>query len=370
MIDNNTNIPNSDLDDDELLVGGFEAFGAPLAAEENEEELHLHHKIVADKGQGPIRIDKFLTDRIAHSTRTKIQEACENGSVTVNGNPAKNNYRIQPGDVIEVNLPEPVRHNEIIAQDIPLDIVYEDDTVLVINKPAGMVVHPAYGNWDGTLVNALVWHFQNLPTGRNGSIRPGLVHRIDKDTSGLLVIAKTETAMTHLANQFFHHTIAREYLAMVWGVPKEPKGTINVNLGRHPRDMKITLAFEDTTIGKHAVTHYEVLKQMHYVSLIACHLETGRTHQIRAHMRYLGHPLFNDAPYGGDKILKGTTFTRYRQFIDNCFKIMPRQALHARLLGFVHPVTEEFMQFEAPLPSDFQQLLDKWEHYLAYNEQA
>jgi 23S rRNA pseudouridine1911/1915/1917 synthase len=301
--------------------------------------------------------------RIENATRSKVQKGIDTGSVQVNGKETKSSYLIKPNDLITVSLPHPPREDVLLPENIALDILFEDADILIVNKPAGMVVHPAYNNWSGTLVNALAYHFENLPTGRNGATRPGLVHRIDKDTSGLLVIAKTELAMVHLAKQFFDHSIERTYYALVWGVPAV-QGTIDANLGRSPKDRKITTVFEDASIGKRAVTHYKLIKDYGYVSLMKCNLETGRTHQIRAHMKYIGHPLFNDAAYGGDKILKGTTFTKYRQFVSNCFELMPRQALHAASLGFVHPTTKKNMFFEVPLPTDFQAVLDKWDKYV------
>ncbi len=328
-------------------------------------DLYEHHRIVVDKGQSPLRIDKFLMARIENATRSKVQQAIEAEAVLVNGEATKASYQIKPADLITVSLPEPPRDDLVLPENIPLNIIYEDDELLIVNKVAGMVVHPAYNNWNGTLVNALSYHFENLPTTRNGVGRPGLVHRIDKDTSGLLVIAKTELAMAHLAKQFFDHSIERTYIAMVWGVPKE-KGTVRANLGRSLKDRKITMVYEDETIGKHAITHYEMIKDYGYVSLLKCNLETGRTHQIRAHMKYIGHPLFNDATYGGDRILKGTTFTKYRQFIDNCFAIMPRQSLHAKSLGFIHPKTKKKMFFDSELPTDFTTLIEKWEKYVKY----
>lgn len=336
-----------------------QAGGAPP----EDDELYEHHRITVDKGQGLTRIDQFLTEKLPNATRSKVQAAIAAEAVRINGQVVKPSYRVKPLDLITVSLPNPPRDTEVIPQDIPLNIVYEDDELLVVNKPAGMVVHPAQGNWDGTLVNALTYYLQNLPTTRNGAIRPGLVHRIDKDTSGLLVIAKTELAMTHLARQFFEHTIERTYLALVWGEPKEPAGTITGNLGRSPKDRKIMEVFPDGSQGKHAVTHYRTLKPMYYVSLLECKLETGRTHQIRAHLKYLGHPLFNDAVYGGDKIRKGTNFTKYRQFVDNCFALCPRQALHAKSLGFIHPQTRQLMEFDSDLPEDMAAVLEKWEKY-------
>jgi 23S rRNA pseudouridine1911/1915/1917 synthase len=269
--------------------------------------------------------------------------------------------------VIIVSFPEPPRDTDVKPENIPLNIVYEDDDILVVNKAAGMVVHPAFQNWTGTLVNALTYHFQNLPNMKGNTGRPGLVHRIDKDTSGLLVIAKTEIAMTKLAKQFFDHSIERTYWALVWGELASPAGTINVNVGRSFKDRRITTAFPEGDYGRTAITHYKVLQSLRYVSLVECKLETGRTHQIRAHMKFLGHPLFNDVTYGGDQVLKGTTFSKYKQFVDNCFKIIPRQALHAKTLGFVHPTTKEFMQFDSELPSDFRDVMEKWEHYVKYN---
>ncbi len=333
--------------------------------ESDEDELYEHYRIVADKGQSLIRIDQFLKDRIPNATRTKIQNGIDTESVKVNGKVIKASYKLKPLDVITVSLPHPPRDTEIIPENIPLNIVYEDDDLLVMNKPAGMVVHPAHGNWSGTVVNALVYHFQHLPTHRNGEARPGLVHRIDKDTSGLLVIAKTDYAMTHLARQFFEHTIERTYYALVWGEPKEAAGTIVGHLGRSVRDRKVQVVYPDGSQGKHAVTHYKVLKTLHYVSLVQCNLETGRTHQIRAHMQYLGNPLFNDAMYGGDQIKKGTPNGSYKAFVQNCFNLIPRQALHAKSLGFIHPKTKEWMQFDSDLPSDFQAALEKWESYIA-----
>ncbi len=330
------------------------------------DELFEHHRIVADKKQGLIRIDKFLTDRLPNATRNKVQEAIRNEYVLVNEKPVKPNYKIHPGDVIVISLPEPPRITDVVPENIPLNIVYEDEHLLVVNKAAGMVVHPAFNNWSGTLVNALTWHFQQLPEMKGNEGRPGLVHRIDKDTSGLLVIAKTELAMNSLARQFYDHSIERTYYALVWGVPNPPAGTINVHLGRSLKDRRITTAFPAADFGRHAVTHYQTLKDLRYVALLQCNLETGRTHQIRAHMKYIGHPLFNDATYGGDKALKGTVFTKYKQFVDNCFQLMPRQALHAKSLGFVHPATGKFVQFESPLPDDFTAVLEKWEHYLQY----
>lgn len=330
---------------------------------DEEDEMYEHHRIVADRGQTLMRLDHYLKHHLSNVTRTKLQNAIETESVKVNDKPVKSSYKIKPFDVITVSMPHPPRETDIVAEDIPLNIIYEDPEVLVLNKPAGMVVHPAYGNWSGTVVNALVYHFQHLPTGRNGEARPGLIHRIDKDTSGLLVIAKTEYSMAHIARQFFEHTTERTYCALVWGEPKATEGTITGHIGRSARDRKIMDVYEDGSQGKHAVTHYKVLKTFKYVSLVQCNLETGRTHQIRAHFQHIGHPLFSDSVYGGDKILRGTTSGSYRAFVENCFQLMPRQALHAKSLGFEHPKSKQWMQFTSELPEDFQAVLAKWEKY-------
>lgn len=334
--------------------------------DEENDELFEHHRIIADPKQSLLRIDKFLMDRLPNVSRNKVQDAIKDGFVLVNEAAIKTNYRVRPGDIITIAMPEPPRDTDVKPENIPLNIVYEDESLLVVNKPAGMVVHPAYNNWSGTLVNALTYHFQNLPSMANNEGRPGLVHRIDKDTSGLLVIAKTETAMTSLAKQFFDHSIERTYYALVWGEPEPMEGTIDVQLGRSLKDRRITAAFPEGDFGRRAVTHYKTIKNLRYVTLLQCNLETGRTHQIRAHLKYLGHPLFNDATYGGDKVVKGTVFSKYKAFVENCFKIIPRQALHAKSLGFIHPVTKEFMQFDSELPEDFLTVLDKWEHYVQY----
>ncbi len=335
--------------------------------EQEEESLFEHYHIKADPKQELIRVDKFLMDRLPNVTRNKVQKAIKDGFVKVNQQTIKPNYRVHPDDDIRIALPEPPRDTDVKPENIPLDIVYEDNELLIVNKEAGMVVHPAHQNWSGTLVNALTYHFQQLPEMKGNEGRPGLVHRIDKDTSGLLVIAKTEKAMTHLAKQFFDHSIERTYYALVWGEPKEEEGTIDVHLGRSLKDRRITDSFPEGDFGRHAITHYKVLKTLRYVTLIQCNLETGRTHQIRAHMKHLGHPLFNDATYGGDRILKGTKFSKYKSFVDNCFKIIPRQALHAKSLGFIHPGTNKHVQFDSELPEDFTQVLEKWEHYLQFN---
>lgn len=326
-----------------------------------DDELFEHFRYEVPRGQQLLRIDKFLMQLVPNATRNKIQTASANGFVFVNDIPVKSNYRVKPHDVVRILYAHPPFENRIDPENIPLDIVYEDHALLVLNKPPGLVVHPGHGNYTGTLVNALAWHFQNLPL--NSDNRPGLVHRIDKDTSGLLVIAKTEQALSHLALQFEKKTSEREYIAMVWGNVKEDAGTIEGNIARHPKDRMQMSVYEDPEVGKPAVTHYKVLERFGYVTLVSCILETGRTHQIRVHMKYIGHTLFNDARYGGDIILKGTTFTKYKQFIDNCFKIMPRQALHAKTLGFVHPETKELMRFDCGIPADMQALIEKWRTY-------
>jgi 23S rRNA pseudouridine1911/1915/1917 synthase len=348
------------------MIEDFEAEELTDDDSEDGEGLFEHHRFVVDKGQQPLRIDKYLLHKFANIARNKIQNSIDNGFIQVNQQATKANYKVRPLDVITFSLPTLPRDTEVVPENIPLDIRYEDDTVLVVYKPAGMVVHPAQSNWTGTLVNALAYHFQNLPENRDG--RPGLVHRIDKDTSGLLVIAKTEEALTHLGRQFFNHTTKRTYYALVWGTPKEAAGTIDINLARSPKDRRIVETFKDPEIGKRAITHYRVLKDLHYVSLIQCQLETGRTHQIRAHMKYLGHPLFNDGAYGGDKVLRGTVFSKYKSFVENCFAMMQGQALHAKSLGFEHPKTGEWMDFESDLPEDFQKVLARWENYIEHSK--
>ncbi len=336
-----------------------------LDDEEQQDELYEHFSVTVDKGQAMLRIDKYLTARMENATRNRIQTAADNGNILVNGSPVKSSYKVKPLDVIQIVMPYPRREVEIIAEDIPLEIPYEDDDLLIVNKAAGMVVHPGHGNYSGTLVNALTWHLKDLSLFQDGDIRAGLVHRIDKNTSGLLVIAKNEKAHARLAKQFFDHTIERRYVALVWGNFEEDEGTVEGNIGRSHRDRLKMAVFPDGSDGKHAVTHYRVLKRYGYVTLLELKLETGRTHQIRVHMEYIGHPLFNDERYGGDRILKGTTFSKYRQFVENCFSIMPRHALHARSLGFVHPSTRENIYFESSLPDDMQQVLDKWDTYTA-----
>ncbi len=328
--------------------------------EEQEEGFFEHHRIVADKGQKLMRLDKFLVDRLERTSRNRIQNAAEDGFVKVNGTPVKSSYKIKPNDVITIEMPYPVRDMELIAEDIPIEIVYEDNDLVILMKPKNMVVHPGFGNFSGTLLNAMLFHFQNLPI--NSDARPGLVHRLDKNTTGLMVIAKTEEALTHLGKQFFDRTIDRRYVALVWGDVKED-GTVIGNTGRSLKDRKVFTVFPEGDHGKHAVTHYKVLKRYGYVTLVECKLETGRTHQIRVHMKHIGHTLFGDFEYGGDKVLKGTTFTKYKQFVQNCLDLLPRQALHARTLSFTHPTTGEWMSFESDLPADMQAVLDKWESY-------
>jgi 23S rRNA pseudouridine1911/1915/1917 synthase len=326
-------------------------------------ELFEHYRFDVNPGQSLLRIDKYLTDRIENASRTRIQNAANAGNIIVNGKSIKPNYRVKPGDIVQIVLPNPPRDIELIPQDIPINIVYEDDDLVVVNKAPGMVVHPAYGNYSGTLVNALMWHFKDLPLFQTGEQRPGLVHRIDKNTSGILVIAKNELALNRLSKQFFDRTTDRKYLALVWGVPEPEEGTITGNIGRSPKDRKVMFVFPDGSEGKHAITHYKVIEKLGYVSLLECKLETGRTHQIRIHLSYIKHPLFNDEEYGGNQILKGTTFTKYQQFVKNCFAIMPRQALHAKSLSFDHPVTKERMSFDSEIPADMQLVLEKWRTY-------
>ena len=331
------------------------------AALEGDDELYEHFQFTADPGQAPLRVDKYLMNRIENASRNRIQAAAKAGQIHVNQSPVKSNYKVKGGDRVQVLFSHPPYENLLVAEDLPLNIVYEDDSLVVINKAAGMVVHPGHGNYSGTLVNALLHHFEKLP--QNAQQRPGLVHRIDKDTSGLLVVAKTEKAMTHLAQQFFDKTSEREYLALVWGRMEEESGTVEGHIGRHPKNRLQMTVYPEGEHGKPAVTHFKVVEPLGYVTLISCRLETGRTHQIRAHMKHIGHTLFNDARYGGDVLLKGTAFTKYKQFVDNCFQQLPRQALHAKTLGFIHPATGQKMVFEAPLPDDFSGVLERWRHY-------
>jgi len=351
--------------------------------DENDEdhELYEHYRVVADKGQGLLRIDKFLMTRIENATRTKIQQAAENGNILVNEKPVKSNYKVKPHDVITVVFAHPPREIELIPQNIPIDVVYEDDDLIIINKQPGMVVHPGYGNYKGTLVNALVYHFQQLPVNKAGAtvevsekskemagLRPGLVHRLDKNTSGIMVVAKSEKAMTKLAKDFFDRNLDRKYIALVWGDFAEDSGTVVGNIGRHLRDRKVMDVYpEGSESGKHAVTHYKVLERFGYVTLIECKLETGRTHQIRAHMKHIGHSLFNDDTYGGNRILKGTTFSKYKQFVENCFELLPRHALHAKSLGFNHPGTGKPIHFDSDIPPDMQAAIAKWRAYANSN---
>jgi 23S rRNA pseudouridine1911/1915/1917 synthase len=331
--------------------------------EAESDDLFEHFRFVADSGQQPLRVDKYLMNRVENATRNKIQKAAKDGNIFVNDIAVKSSYKVKGNDVVTVLFEHPPYEFLLVPEDIPIDIVYEDESVLVVNKPAGMVVHPGHGNYSGTLINALTYHFENLPN--NSSNRPGLVHRIDKDTSGLLVIAKTEEAMTHLAKQFFNKTTEREYVALVWGNIEEDCGTIEGNIGRHPKNRLQNTVFEndDEEKGKPAKTHYKVIERLGYVTFVSCRLETGRTHQIRVHLKHIGHTLFNDERYGGEKILKGTSFSKYKQFVENCFKILPRQALHARTLGFEHPVTGKILRFQSPIPDDMEQCLEKWRHY-------
>lgn len=334
----------------------------------DQQEMFEHYRFKADPGQSLLRIDKFLSDRLENTSRTRIQNAADAGCILVNNNAVRSNYKIKPGDIVQVVLPTPPREIELIPENIPLNIVYEDDDVVVVNKEPGMVVHPGYGNYTGTLVNALMWHFRDLPLFSTGESRPGLVHRIDKNTSGILVIAKNEFALYKLSKQFFDRTTDRKYHALAWGIPDPPEGTITGYVGRNIKDRKIMQVFKDENEGKPAITHYKVLENLGYISLIECKLETGRTHQIRVHMSHIRHPLFNDEEYGGDKILKGTTFTKYQQFIRNCFKILPRQALHAKSLAFDHPVTGKRLFFDSELPDDMKQVIEKWRTYISGRE--
>lgn len=343
------------MENDNLLEDDFQ-----------EESLHEHFSFTADKGQEPLRVDKYLMNRIENATRNKIQNAAKAGSIFVNDKAVKSNYKVKGGDVVRVLFGHPPHENLLVPEDIPIEIVYEDDTVVVINKAAGMVVHPGHGNYSGTLINALLFHFDNLPN--NADERPGLVHRIDKDTSGLLVIAKTEEALTHLSKQFFDKSSERKYLALVWGNLKEDEGTIEGHIGRHPKNRLQMMVFPEGEVGKPAITHFKVIERFGYVTLLECQLETGRTHQIRAHMKHIGHTLFNDERYGGNAILKGTHFSKYKQFVENCFKLLPRQALHAKTLGFEHPKTGQWMQFDSEIPQDLAQTLGKWRNYAKHKQ--
>ncbi|MBC6111454.1 RluA family pseudouridine synthase [Pedobacter fastidiosus] len=331
--------------------------------ESEDQELYEHLKIIVDKGQSLLRIDKFLMIRVENASRNRIQNAIDAGNVLVNKKQIKASYKVKPFDEISIVLPHPPRDTEVYPEDIPIEIIYEDSDLLLVNKTAGMVVHPGFNNYTGTLVNALAFHFEKLPQLPGNDGRPGLVHRIDKDTSGLLLISKNEKSITLLARQFFDHSITRKYIALVWG-DIENDGTVTGYIGRSLKDRRIMDIYDTEEKGKWSVTHYKVLERLGYVTLISCELETGRTHQIRAHMQHIGHPLFNDAMYGGDKILKGTTFNKYKQFVENCFELLPRQALHAQSLGFIHPTTKEYVHFESPLPPDFKAALTKWRNYI------
>jgi len=326
-----------------------------------------HYKFIADKGQNPLRVDRFLMNFVEFATRNKIQQSVKAGNVRVNDKVVKSNHKVKGGDVVTIVLDYPKETNEVLPQDIPIVINYEDDDLLIVNKEAGMVVHPGFGNYDGTLVNALAFHFQNLPN-MGEEERPGLVHRIDKNTSGILVVAKTERAMTILAKKFEDRDLNRKYIALVWGDVKEDEGTITGNIGRSLKNRKVMDVFPDGEYGKHAVSHYKVLERFGYTTLVECKLETGRTHQIRAHFKSIGHTLFNDEEYGGDAILKGTTFTKYKQFVQNCFKICPRQALHAKSLGFEHPTTKKEVFFDSDLADDMQELIEKWRKYATHQK--
>jgi 23S rRNA pseudouridine1911/1915/1917 synthase len=336
-----------------------------MAEEEitDQQELFEHYRFRADSGQSLLRIDKFLFARIENTSRTRIQDAAYAGNILVNNKPVKPNYKVKPGDTVQVVLPTPPREIDLIPENIPLEIVYEDEDVVVVNKEPGMVVHPAYGNYTGTLVNALMWHFRDLPLFQTGELRPGLVHRIDKNTSGILVIAKNELSLNRLSKQFYDRTTDRIYIALIWGIPEPAEGTITGHVGRNIRDRKVMQVFPDGSNGKSAITHYKVLEDFGYVSLVECKLETGRTHQIRVHFSYIKHPLFNDDEYGGDHILKGTTFSKYQQFVKNCFRILPRQALHAKSLSFDHPVSGKRLLFDSELPDDMKQVIEKWRNY-------
>ena len=336
---------------------------------DNPAELYEHFRVVVDKGQSQVRVDKYLFERLVNSSRNRIQKAADAGLIMANGKPVKSSYKVKPCDVLTVMMDRPRYDNDIIPEDIPLDIVYEDNDLMVVNKPAGLVVHPGCGNYHGTLVNAIAWHLKDNPKYDPNDPQVGLVHRIDKDTSGLLVVAKTPDAKTHLGLQFYNKTTKRKYNALVWGVVENNEGTIEGNIGRNPKDRMQMAVLSEPAQGKHAVTHYRVLERLGYVTLVECVLETGRTHQIRVHMKHIGHTLFNDERYGGNEILKGTHFSKYKQFVNNCFETCPRQALHAMTLGFVHPRTGEEMFFTSPLPEDMTNLIDKWRNYISNREE-
>lgn len=342
------------------MVNNEESINEPI----NGNELYEHHRIVVDKGQGALRIDKFLFHKLENISRSKIQNAAHAGNILINEKAVKPNYKVKPNDVVSVVLPHPPHEFQLIPQELPINIIYEDDDLIVVNKEPGIVVHPGHGNYDGTLINGILYHLKDLPLFQKGDIRPGLVHRIDKNTSGILVVAKTELALNKLAKQFYERATQRRYTALVWGHFDDQEGTITGNIGRNVKDRLKMHVFPEGDDGKHAVTHYKVLENLGYVTLVECRLETGRTHQIRVHMEYSGHPIFNDERYGGDKVLKGTTFTKYKQFVKNCFSIMPRHALHAKSLGFMHPANGKAMYFESELPNDMQLVIDKWRTYV------
>ncbi len=330
------------------------------------EKLHEHFSFKVDLGQNPLRVDKFLMLRVENATRNKIQKAALNGSIRVNDFPVKSSYKVKGGEIVKVLFNRPPHENLLIPEKMNIDIVYEDDDLIVVNKPPNLVVHPGHGNYSGTLINGLLYHFSNLP--KNSNNRPGLVHRIDKDTSGLLVIAKTESVMIDLSKQFFEKKSKRSYIALVWGDLKFDKGTVEASIGRNPKNRLQMKVFIDDSMGKKAITHYKVLERFGYVTLIECRLETGRTHQIRTHMKYLGHTIFNDERYGGNKVLKGTIFSKYKKFVENCFLIMPRQALHAKTLGFIHPSSKENIEFNSPIPDDMKSVIEKWRNYAIYKQ--
>lgn len=336
-----------------------------IEEEINDNDTFYHHfKIIVDKGQESVRIDKFLCNRIERISRTKFQHAADAGCIKVNGKTVKANYKVQPLDEVEALIPRPFNPEELAPENIPLDIMYEDEDIIIINKPSGLVVHPGVGNFTGTLVNALLYHYKNLPVAAGNELKPGLVHRLDKDTTGVMVTAKNDYALSFLAKQFSDRTMYRRYVTLVWGNVEEDEGTIEGNIGRHPRERKWMTVFPDGDEGKPAVTHYKVLERFGYVTLVECKLETGRTHQIRVHMKHIGHTVFNDERYGGNVILKGTVFSKYKQFVENCFTLCPRQALHARSLGIVHPRTEKELFFEKDLPDDMKAVIEKWREYI------
>lgn len=342
---------------------------SPDAEIDEGDDLYEHHRFVVDKGQELLRIDKYLMHKLEKTSRNRIQKGSETGNILVNEKPVKSNYRVKPGDVISIVFPHPPHGNLLVPQEVPLEILYEDEDLIIINKQAGLVVHPGHGNYSGTLVNGLLYHFKHLPfskhekAGSEDEIRPGLVHRIDKETSGVMVVAKTEDAMTYIAKQFFDRTIDRKYVALVWG-DLEKNGRIEGNIGRDKRDRLAMAVYPNGEMGKHAATNYSVIERFQYVTLVECKLETGRTHQIRIHMKHIGHTLFNDERYGGNKVMKGVDTAKYRSFVENCFTLIPGQALHAKSLGLVHPTTKEWIYFEAPLPKGFEELLVKWRNYV------